>query len=224
MIILAHRANLEGPRPGRDNGLEDCARALELGFGLETDLRRDAAGRFYISHDPAPWSAANDFARYEALFRAFPNRVVAMNVKELDYEEELIRLHVSGALGERAFYFDFELLEPETPGRAQRRFRELPGGVAVPLAARLSDRGEDLKQCLAIPAEIVWADEFDSLWLTEREVTELKAAGRRVYAISPELHGFGMEEVRGRWRDFKVWGVEGVCTDYSLAARDFFLG
>ncbi|MFQ3670961.1 MAG: hypothetical protein SNJ84_05845 [Verrucomicrobiia bacterium] len=224
MVILAHRANLEGPRPGCDNGLEDCCRALELGLGLETDLRRDLQGRFYISHDPGCWTPANDFAAFEPVFRKYADRVLAMNVNDLGYEQDLIQLHASGALGDRCFYFDFELLEPVTPGSAQRRLKCLPGGERIPLASRLSDRGEPLDQCLAIPAEVVWADEFDSLWITGREIDAVKKAGRKIFLISPELHGFPMEAVRRRWADFRAWGVDGVCTDYSLAACDFFLG
>jgi len=146
-----------------------------------------------------------------------------MNVKELGYEADLIALLAAGDLGAKPFYFDFELLEPKTPGQAQRRLRGLPGGDRVPLAARLSDRGETLERCLAIPAEVVWADEFDSLWLNRVHVEKVRAAGRKFYAISPELHGFDEAARRKRWQDFKEWQIDGLCTDYALSARDFFL-
>lgn len=224
MVILAHRANLEGPKRSRENSLDACREALKGGFGLETDLRRNGSGCFYVSHDPAALTDANRFDRFEALFREFPDRVIAMNVKELGYEADLIRLSREGALGGMAFYFDFELLEPSAPGTAQRRLRSLPGGEEVRLASRLSDRGESLSQCLEIPGEVVWADEFDSLWLTEVHVRGVHAAGRRFYAISPELHGFSRSERFRRWNDFKEWGIDGLCTDYSIEARDFFAG
>jgi glycerophosphoryl diester phosphodiesterase len=223
MVVLSHRANLEGPRPGLDNGLKDCQRVLELGFGLETDLRRDVDGHFYISHDPARRTKQNDFTSYEAVFREFPDRVIAMNVKELGYESELIRLYAEGCLGLKAFYFDFELLQPQMPGAAQQKLKTLPGGLEVKVAARLSDRGESLEQCLSISAEVVWADEFDSLWITWELVQTIRETGRKIYMISPELHGFPIGDVLRRWKDFKSWGVDGVCTDYALAARDFFL-
>jgi len=222
LCLLAHRANLHGPEPARENSLAACARALELGFGIETDLRRDANGNFYIAHDLAPRSQQNDFAAFAALFRRWPDRVIAMNVKELGYEPELIAVHAEGALGVRGFYFDFELLEPATPGLAQRRLRALPGGAKTPLAARLSDRGETLAQCLSIPAEIVWADEFDRLWLTREDVEAVHAAGRQFFAISPELHGFSEADRRRRWAEFQAWGIDGLCTDFPVAARAFF--
>ncbi len=46
--ILAHRANLTGPHSVLENSLAACANALAEGFGLETDLRRDSTGPFYI--------------------------------------------------------------------------------------------------------------------------------------------------------------------------------
>jgi len=220
--IIAHRGNLSGPHPEMENTLATTRAALEQGFGMETDLRRDASGRFYIAHDPQPWTPANDLAAYAELFREFTTETIAMNVKELGYEAELIALFRSGALGAGAFYFDFELLETRTPGRAQRLIRSLPGGEEVRIASRLSDRGESLEQALAIPAEIVWADEFDSFWLKEEHFQAIHAAGRQVHVISPEIHGFSESERLQRWSDFKRWGVDGICTDYALSAREYF--
>lgn len=220
--ILAHRANLAGPDPETENTIQAVRVALSEGFGIETDLRRDSTGRFYIAHDACPWDEANDFSAFAELFRSYADRVVAMNVKELGCEAELIDLQRGGALGEQSFYFDFELLEPNCPGAAQHKLRALPYGSFARLAARLSDRGETLTQCLTIPAEVVWADEFDTLWLTEREVNAVQSAGRAFYAISPELHGFGVETRRRRWADFAGWGIDGLCTDYPSEAREFF--
>jgi len=220
--ILAHRANLAGPHSAIENSPGACARALEAGFGLETDLRRDAAGVFYISHDPLPRTPSNSLAVYSELFANHPWAELAINVKELGYKPALVELMNSGRLGGRAFYFDFELLEPSTPGAAQRKIKSLPDGAGIRMAARLSDRGETLAQCLAIPAEIVWADEFDKLWLTAQEAEMVRAAGRRLFVISPELHGFDAAARKRRWADFKAWGVDGVCTDFALEAREFF--
>ncbi len=219
--ILAHRANLSGPDPACENSLAACAAALAEGFGLEIDLRRTADG-FLISHDAAPRTDANDLRAFSDLFARYPAAPLAVNVKELGYEAELIRLADGRAFGDAAFYFDFELLEPRTPGAAQRKVRALPGGDRVRLAARLSDRGETLAQCLAIHAEVVWADEFDRLWLTQAEIAAIHAAGRKVYAISPELHAFTADERRARWADFRAWKVDGLCTDFPVKAREFF--
>ena len=222
MDILAHRGNLDGPNPAQENRRESVEAALRRGFGIETDLRRSASGRFYVAHDPDVWSETNDLAVFSALFRRHRERTVAMNVKELGYEAELVALECEGALGENSFYFDFELLEPDRPGAAQRAIRALPRGGSVRLAARLSDRGETLERCLKIPAEIVWGDEFDTLWLTADIVRAVHEARRLLYAISPEIHGFDQEARIRRWADFKEWKVDGLCTDYANSAREFF--
>ena len=221
MDILAHRANLDGPSPEKENRHESVAAALEEGFGIETDLRRDA-GRFYLAHDACGWTPENDFGNFSALFRQYSGQTVAMNVKELGYESELVALQQAGALGSRSFYFDFELIEPDRPGAAQHAIRALPGGGSTRLAARLSDRGETLARALAIPTEIIWADEFDALWLSAEVVAAVHRARRLLYAISPELHGFDQHTRLRRWRDFKAWGIDGLCTDHPLAARDVF--
>lgn len=222
MLILAHRANLTGPDAAIENSLAATTLALEAGFGIETDLRRDPAGRCYIAHDPHGWNTANDFAAFARLFRTHPDRPVALNVKELGYEAELLARQLDGDFGARSFLFDFELLEPATPGAAQRKIRTFPGGDRAVLAARVSDRGESLAQCLAIPAQVVWLDEFDSLWATADTIATLRAAGRQIFAVSPELHGFDDDARRRRWADFAAWEIDGICTDFALEAREFF--
>jgi glycerophosphoryl diester phosphodiesterase len=222
--LLAHRANLHGPDHATENHIETTRAALAEGFGVEIDLRRDEQGSFYISHDRASLSPERDFAHFAKLFREFRELTVALNVKELGYERELLAMQLNGDYGNRSFLFDFELLEPSMPGRAQAQIRSLPGGERATLAARGSDRGESLEQCLAIPAEVVWLDEFDAHWITRDVVQTMKTTGRRIYAVSPELHGYCPDIRLRRWADFKAWGIDGLCTDFPLAAREFFTG
>lgn len=72
----------------------------------------------------------------------------------------------------------------------------------------------------------VWWDEWKtpgSEYTAER-VAEIRAAGKLIYVISPELHldhghphalaGFYQD-----WQDFIAWGVDGVCTAYPRAFR-----
>jgi glycerophosphoryl diester phosphodiesterase len=223
MFLLAHRGNLRGPAGHAENSLGLLREALELGFGLETDIRRAANGCFYVSHDAVeapspPW--ANDHA---GLWRQYPRQTIALNVKELGYEAALLDfLRAGGVLGQ-VFLFDFELLE-KVPGETARFMRALDPSIR--LAARVSDRfGETVEQALAIEcAEVIWLDEFDSLWLGQEPIAALKAAGKRLYAISPEIHGFPLEVARRRWADFACWGVDGICTDFPIEARRVLVG
>jgi hypothetical protein len=86
------------------------------------------------------------------------------------------------------------------------------------LAARVSDRGEPVERALAVEfADLVWLDEFDSLWLQAADIQRLKHAGKKIYAISPEIHGFSSVDMKRRWTEFCEWGVDGICTDYGFA-------
>src|SRR4051812_24722623 len=109
--ILAHRGNIDGPHRERENTVQACAGALAAGFGLEIDVRHGQTG-CYVSHDMAMPVAGNSLSRFVPLFRAHPDRPVAVNVKELDNVPALACLVRAGTFGRRAFLFDFELLEP----------------------------------------------------------------------------------------------------------------
>jgi glycerophosphoryl diester phosphodiesterase len=213
MIVLAHRGNLRGPAPGRENSLALIGEALSLGFGLETDVRYSAGHGFYISHDVA--AAAGGAALLGAhceLWQRHPGAPVALNIKELGREGELLAALRAMGVMPQVFLFDMELIEPN-PGETARLYRRLDPSVAI--AARVSDRGEPLERALGIEvAGVIWLDEFDGPWATADTVRKLKNAGKAIYAVSPELHGGRVDEARARWRDFARWGVDGICTDW----------
>lgn len=215
-IVFSHRGNLVGPSATTENRLPTVRAALGCNWGLETDIRRAADGRFYISHDPLSAPDASLLAEgfFEAI-RAFPNAVLALNVKELGYEDALVAfLEAQGVLAQ-TFLFDMELLEA-TPGSTAQRFRRLDS--TIKLAARISDRGEPIERALAIEvASVIWLDEFDGPHFTQHDVRRLKKAGRTVYAVSPDLHQAPPDETRARWMHFIRWGVDGICTDYPAA-------
>jgi len=214
-IILSHRGNLVGPCRPAENRLPTIRAALECGWGVETDIRCDGDGRFYISHDPRPSAHATPAEDFFALFRAYPNATIALNIKELGNEDALIGLLEHEDVAGQTFLFDMELLESQA-GKTARAFRRLHPTIRI--AARISDRGESVTQALNIDvASVIWLDEFDGPCFTEADVHRLKHAGRSIYAVSPDLHGQPAEACRNRWLDFIRWGVDGICTDYPAA-------
>jgi len=214
-IILSHRGNLAGPCPPAENRLPSIRAALECGWGIETDIRRDGDGRFYISHDARPSAKETPAEDFFVLFRDYPHATIALNIKELGNEEALIDLLEHEDVASQTFLFDMELIEKH-PGTTARLFGAL--NPAVRIAARVSDRHESITQALDIDAaSIIWLDEFDGPYFTEADIRSLKEAGKSVYAVSPDLHGTPAEDCRRRWRDFIRWGVEGICTDYPAA-------
>lgn len=209
--ILAHRGNVDGPSPSENRPAAIHA-ALQRGWGLELDIRRDGRGVFYVSHDAMPSAHGAEAAAVFALIRRYPSATIAVNVKELGYEADLVAfLDTAGVLAQ-SFLFDMELIEPVAGAAATALRRACP---ALGLAARVSDRGETIERALADDAAgIVWLDEFDGPWCTAADVAALRAAGRAVYAVSPDLHGRGAIEAQQRWIDFLDWDVAGICTDY----------
>ena len=214
-IILSHRGNLVGPSAAAENRLPAVRAALDCGWGVETDIRRAADGRFYISHDALPSAHETPAEDFFALFRAYRDATVALNIKELGSEEELIELLDHEDVTSQTFLFDMELLEREA-GHTARMFRHLHPTIRI--AARISDRAESIEQALAIDvASVIWLDEFDGPCFTEADIRLLKDAGRSVFAVSPDLHGKPAADCRRRWLEFIRWGVDGICTDYPAA-------
>lgn len=213
--ILAHRGNTDGPSPNGENRLPAIRTALDRGWGLELDIRRAAGGHFYIAHDPQPSADATPADAVCRELRRHPRATVALNIKEPGDEAALVAfLHAQQVAGQVCL-FDMELLEA-IPGTTARTFHALCPDLAI--AARVSDRGEPVSRALGIDAaRTIWLDEFDGPWATGRDVARMKALGRAVYAVSPDLHGHGLRAARRRWLDFLDWGVDAICTDYPDA-------
>ena len=213
--VIAHRGNAEGPAPQTENSVASIGAALEHGWGVEIDIRRASDGRFYISHDRRASADGCEADQVCALLRRYPDATVALNVKELGYEEALVAYLEQQRVLHRLFLFDMELIEA-TAGETAHALARLHQNVTV--AARVSDRGESLDRALSIgSASVIWLDEFDRLWCTEQDVRRLTRAGRKVYAVSPDLHHFSPSDTRQRWVQFYQWGVDGICTDYAAA-------
>jgi len=214
MIVISHRGNLVGPRPSEENKKGSLEYCLARGWAVETDVRCGEDGRFYVSHDPTSVTEENEARGIFRSWKRYPDATIALNVKECGQEAELIHFLSQEGVIKQIFLFDMELVE-DVPGRMAKIFRR--ASPSVRLAARVSDRNEPLDRALAIrEAEVIWLDEFDHPWTRPEDVRRLKEAGKRVCAVSPDLHGFSLDVSRRRWEDFFLWGVDGICTDYPV--------
>jgi glycerophosphoryl diester phosphodiesterase len=212
MEILAHRGNVAGPDHATENSPAAFRAALSRGWGLEIDVRHTGDARLYVSHDanshPQDGAADDCFAA----IRQHPGATIAVNIKETGREAELLSYLAQHNVLSQCFLFDMELVETRR-GDTARVLRTLNGSVT--LAARVSDRNEPVEGAVAdTQSPIVWLDEFDGPWCSEADVRRLKAAGKTVYAVSPDLHGATRDQSQRRWIDFVNWNVDGICTDY----------
>lgn len=213
MHIFAHRANWKGPDHLRENTLSAVRYCLEQGWGIETDIRRAPDGRFYLSHEPVELTSSNQADAFFELFRRFPAATIALNIKELGYEADLLKYLDNQGVLKNIFLFDMEMLE-QSAGQTAALLRRL--NRTVRLAARASDRDEPIERALQVrEADIIWLDEFDRFWIDGNAIRRLKSSGKTVYVISPEIHGFSINDMKRRWRELAAWGVDGMCTDYS---------
>jgi hypothetical protein len=78
MIFIAHRGNLEGPNPDKENHPDYLTKALEQGFSVEVDVWV-LDGKVYLGHDGPVYEATNYFQyqgpwhKYNGNFRDSPS-------------------------------------------------------------------------------------------------------------------------------------------------------
>ncbi len=221
MEILSHRYLFQGKDKLLENTVSQLKKALVNFNFFETDIRRLVSGEFYISHDPQTTiTIENDARLHTELWRSNPDVKIALNVKELGYEKDLVDfLKVEGVINQVfLFDFDIEFLGAE-PVSYIKKIQEME--PALRCAIRVSDHNEPVKRAVEMKtAPIVWLDEFDSLWVTEHDIKILKSAGKTVYCIAPDLHNFSPEETTKRFKDFIAWGADGICTDFAMELKE----
>lgn len=63
MILIAHRGNIRGPEPERENSPGFIDEALALGFDCEVDLWVDKQGDFSLGHDRGNYAIEVDWLK-----------------------------------------------------------------------------------------------------------------------------------------------------------------
>jgi glycerophosphoryl diester phosphodiesterase len=216
MRIYAHRALLDGPDAVAENTLPALRTACGEGFAVEVDVNPDGSGRLVLTHDPREWTPERDAHTFlrEAPATRTPRH--ALNVKSLETLDELLAAVDAARARERFFLFDVELLGAPVSLLAELRAR----GYHV--AHRVSEREPHGEAYAADPAvDTIWLDELDGLWVAHADVERLRAAGKEVVYVSPDLHGERDPALLdARWRELAAWGATGICTDYPRRLRE----
>jgi hypothetical protein len=205
MEIIAHRGLVAGPQTPLPHQL---TLALELGFGIEFDVR-DAATGIVLAHDPWTMSA-------EPLEHFLPKikgpGTLAINIKSCGLAarlKEILQAH-SVSL-ERCFFFDMAIPD---------HLLYLKHGL--PAYLRLSEVEPVTPLMAKSPG--VWLDGFESIWWDVATLESLLQEGRKVCIVSPDLH---RRDRYACWKFLKEAGLHrsprlALCTDFSLEARDYF--
>lgn len=195
------------------NSLISFERALNSGFGIETDVR-DCNKNIVISHDIPTLSATNVAQLFALYNKAHSTQTLALNIKADGLCKSLQNLITAHNITN---YFCFDMSVPD-----MRHYARL----GLKFFTRQSDIERDLP--LYDEANGVWCDEFDESWISEKVILEHLQNGKKVAIVSPELH---KREYQSAWNYYKqiidLNALKGnsnilLCTDFPQIAKDFF--
>ncbi|MCY7332689.1 MAG: hypothetical protein LH649_08530 [Pseudanabaena sp. CAN_BIN31] len=217
MEIISHRANLIGSDKRRENTAEACEECLNLGFGLELDVRNYLNG-LYAKHDPVISEDEQSWLQVVSVVSNYPLLPIAINIKETGYEQALVN-SIFDLCKENIFLFDLELvvgIQKYESLLSTYKALDLTTEVAV----RVSDHNETIERAVESHNRVIWLDEFDSFWASQGTIQELKKASKKIYAVAPDLHKHSLDISMSRCKEFALWNVDGICTDYPIMLKN----
>lgn len=209
--ILAHRGLFLSE--SEKNSPMALSRALEDGFGIETDLR-DLDGTVVISHDPprvSPLPPSFDWL-LEQISLSSCNGRIALNIKS-DGLSELVGSMIQTGGTDTNRFFVFDMSVPDSLSYFK--------GV-IPVYSRISDY-EPMPAFLE-KAKGIWVDDFSGSFPQVERAKDLIAKGVRVTIVSPELH---RRDHTSLWNEIKetelyLSPLFEICTDFPLEAANKF--
>ncbi|TBL69144.1 hypothetical protein [Hafnia alvei] len=209
MQILAHRGVWIEPQ--ERNSKEALHRALQQGWGLETDIR-DFDGELVISHD-IPLHCGyllRDFL--EDYIQIGSSSMLAFNIKADGLAGPLQALLNEFSVKR---YFCFDMSVPDMLSYLQ---------LGLIVACRISEY--EVEGLLTDMADVIWVDGFSSHQVSLARLARWLDAGKAVCIVSPELHQQPFEPV---WKILHSLSTRKIhnkslmlCTDYPKKAQEMF--
>jgi hypothetical protein len=213
MEFLAHRGWWVDA--AEKNSRRAFERALEAGYGIETDIR-DFQGELVISHD-IPVGSAMRCAEFFELYKRYESApLLALNIKSDGLQAKLEALLAEYDVTN---YFVFDMSVPDTIGYIRRGMNTY---------CRVSEYETDPP--FAEEREGLWFDAFTAQEINFEQVCAALDRGESACLVSPELHGRNYNAVWKSWRDQlnRHQNLAGerlaICTDLPRDAQDFFGG
>ena len=206
MEIISHRGYWKNK--SEKNSLKAIDRSLNLGFGVETDIR-DLNQRLKVSHDMACNSDPNVTDLLELSSR-HPKLPLALNIKSDGLQFELKKLIEEYKITN---YFFFDMSFPDT-----LKFSDLK------LNFFLRESEYEKPKWLYNECKGIWIDCFKSIWYSKKDILKHNDNGKMVALVSAELH---MRDAYEHWEKLKKWRIENLtniilCTDYPEEANRYF--
>ena len=211
--IIAHRG-LHNQTSISKNSTSSILKAIESGFGLETDIR-DFGGDIYISHDPITETCMSLEEFLILIENIDPKSYgkIAMNVKADGLAQRVKEIINNTIEKNRLDMFFFDASVPDMLSYHKEGFT---------IYSRKSEL-EDVASMNGLYAGI-WIDSFDGSYDQLSEAIDLCSKGIACAIVSPELHG---RPHLGLWKGIKKCSIDkcrifNICTDYPEEAFEFF--
>ena len=186
-------------------------RALDNGFGIETDIR-DYCGELVISHD-IPTSESQKFDDFLKLYNqtikidCLKKPWLAINIKSDGLQDKVKKvLHDNKIIN----YFVFDMSVPDMLNYAHNNINFfIRQSEYEPLV-------NNINKCNG-----VWLDQFESTWFDHKILEACCIEYTNVCLVSPELHGRNYPEL---WDMIKNSANSRlmICTDEPALAKEFF--
>ncbi|MFR1908054.1 MAG: hypothetical protein ACLS28_21030 [Clostridium neonatale] len=207
MKILAHRGYWNTTI--KDNSYEALIKALDNGFGFESDIR-EYCGKLVISHDIANEESYLAENIFEKLSEYDDKYCFAINIKSDGLKSLLLDLLKKYNIEN---YFTFDMSVPQMIEYYEKGLKYF---------TRQSEYEKEL--VLYEKAGGVWVDAFiEESWITEELLNTHLKNGKKVCIVSPDLH---KREYLDFWNKLKSYNIDFndiiLCTDCPLEARKFF--
>lgn len=184
-------------------------RALEHGFGIETDFR-DLNGQLVISHD-VPVDGVMKIEEFIHLYKMKPvSAPIALNIKSDGLYSLVKDLVIQSGMID---YFVFDMSVPDTRGYLVEK---------IPVFTRLSEY--ETAPAFLESSQGVWLDAFETEWYDMTVIQNLLDMKKQVAIVSPELHSRPHFELWGllKKNNFHQNELVSLCTDFPLEAKEYF--
>lgn len=206
MRIISHRGYWK--REAEKNSLTALVRSLNLGFGLETDIR-DYCGELVVSHD-IPGKSVLSFEKFlecSVDLCIEKSLTLALNIKSDGLAGKLsASLKNYPALD----VFVFDMSVPDSRSYYNENITVFTRMSEVEQPVWLQDSAG------------VWLDSFYSEWYDLDIVENFLSAGKKVCLVSPELHGRKHMKFWEKVRGLSQYDTVLLCTDCPEDARNYF--
>lgn len=186
--IFSHRALFHKVENSK-KGIINC---IQLGFGLELDLRCDSRG-VYLSHD---LSGTGELFSDVCSFLKDSKSPIALHIKELECVENTVDILYQYDV-KNCFLFDSDY---EYILKKSSKFEVAFYANSKPQKTN---------------AKIFWCDEIKEKWYSKNLIEKLHYEGKILYAVSRELvMPSSLPEIVDDWKRLIELGFDGICTNF----------